>query len=255
MKINILITCYNRPKYLKECLRHIGIANRDGNHDIKVYVVSNKIRLDFEPRISIKNIKGPNQNIFCKSEYLNIAISEMRDDFEYLFQIDCDLIIKPSLFDDVIFHGNDWNVLGGEKLTPESTEKIFDQESNYITINMLPVEIQTTFYNKQRAYVGNIALTKQCYLFYLRLLGIPTLYDETFKGWGSEDSLLSITSTRMTISGLIEKDYHFDCWKHLFHEREPEKPDFDKVQYQKNTEYLNNKLIEYAKTITDYRAN
>lgn len=245
MKFNIVITCRDRKEYLKRCLFYINIANQAKKHDVTVYVVHNVL---LGPT-SLKNVKvvsmfvRDKEKFFNKSKYINRAIRKMRREYDYFLQWDVDLIMNPELFDDLEKNGADWTVLSGEKLTKESTEYLKARKLKYDNIRLLGKDNKSINENKMNRYVGNIAVRKETLELYMDILGLVDLYDERFAGWGGEDSMLSITSSKMQPYGLFKKIYFYDAWQHMHHVREMEKPDFDKRQQQKNLETLNNQMI------------
>lgn len=255
MKFNIVITCRDREKYLIKNLFYINIANHNKNHNVTVYTVSNKPwNAD-----GFKNIKVVHKQIndsdkfFNKSKYINLAIKKMRRDYDYFIQWDVDLIMNPNLFDDIEKSDIEWIVLSGEKLTKESTEYFFERMLKYDNIKILGKDNLSIRNNKSNRYVGNIAIKKDMLEMYMKILKQDTLYNERFAQHGGEDSLLSITSTKMVAYKLLKKIYFYDAWNHLWHEKETDKPDFDKRQYQKNVELLNNQLLYNERKIRDYK--
>ena len=255
MKFNIVITCRDRYEYLIKNLYHINIANNNKNNDIVVFTVTNlEYNVDGFKNIRIVPIHiDDNDKLFNKSRYINIAIERMRKEYDYFIQWDVDLIMNPDLFDDIEKDGTEWIVLSGEKLTKESTEYLFARMLKYDNIKILGKDNISIRDNKMNRYVGNIAIRKMALEKYMQIMGQDKLYNEGFKSWGGEDSMLSITSTKMTAYKLLKKVYFYDSWNHLWHEREVDKPDFDRKQQRKNVELLNNQLICNERKIVRYK--
>lgn len=255
MKFNIIITCRDREKYLNKNLFYINLANSNKTHDIQVYIISNKIYFSskFENiKIMHKRIKN-NDKLFNKSKYINLGMKKMRQDYDYFIQWDVDLIINPELFNDIEKVNIDWIVLSGEKLTKESTEYFFKTLLKWDNIKILGKDNMSIQQNKMNRFVGNIAIKKETLQKYMEILKQETLYNENFTGWGGEDSLLSITSTKMVTYKIIKKVFIYNAWNHLWHEREPDKLTFDKKQQQKNVEFLNNQLIHNETKIRNFK--
>ena len=254
MKFNIVITCRDREEYLIKNLFYINIANHNEKHDIVIYTVTNtKWNPDGFKNIRIVPIQvNDDDKFFNKSRYINTAMKRMREEYDYFMQWDVDLVMNPELFDNIEKDSTEWIVLSGEKLTKESTELFFAKMLKYDNVKILGKDNMSIRDNKMNRYVGNIAVKKETLEKYMKIMGQDTLYNEGFESWGGEDSMLSITSTKMVAYKLLKKIYFYDSWNHLWHEREVDKPGFDRKQQRKNVELLNNQLIHNEKKIVRF---
>ena len=255
MKFNIVITCRDRYDYLIKNLFYINIANHNKTHDINVYTVTDKrYNADGFKNIHVVPVKTKDDGgAFNKSKYINKAVRVMRQTYDYFIQWDVDLIMNPELFDNIEKDGTEWIVLSGEKLTAESTELVFAKMLKWDNVQLLGKDNNSIRDNKMNRYVGNIAVKKETLDLYMKILKQDDLYNEDFVGWGGEDSLLSITSTKMMQYGVIKKIYFYDAWNHLHHTRDVDKPEFDRKQQQKNVELLNNRVIHNDTKIREHR--
>ena len=245
-KFNILITNYNRNTHFKICLNYLF-------KNLGIKTVGDKIKHDVSLSFLPFNDKfGIIDGKFCKSIVLNKLIEKLSDDFDYLIQLDCDLIVRPDLLDIIINEDKDWLVLGGLKLSEKSTRAIFDDEIPYEYIEKMEVENSSREINSRKGFVGNIAVRKECYLKYLEITKQKELYDPRFIGWGGEDSVLSMTSTHMANNNLITKKYLPDAWRHMWHEKETEKPGFDNKQFDKNCDLMSRLVGENVKKMQEY---
>ena len=257
MKFNIVITCRDREEYLIKNLFYINIANHNEKHDVVIYTVTNtKWNSNGFKNIRIVPIQVKDDDkFFNKSRYINIAMKRMREEYDYFMQWDVDLVMNPELFNNIEKDSTEWIVLSGEKLTKESTELFFAKMLKYDNVKILGKDNMSIRDNKMNRYVGNIAVKKQTLEKYMKIMGQDTLYNENFAGYGSEDSLLSITSTKMMNYKILKKIYFYNDFNHLYHIREQEKKDFDKKQYRKNVELLNNQVICNERLIVKYKKN
>ena len=222
MIFNVVTTAVNRVNHLSALAQSLKMAFiLSEGYKVNWYIMSQD-KLDclyksicFGNSINISYMGIEDNGIFCKSKLINKAIKEMAQDYDYLIQLDSDMFINSKLFINIEKANFDWTVLSGEKLTKEATEEVFRYEMQYDNIKKdLQKQPGTERENKTNRYVGNIALKKACLEKYLKITQRETLYDDRFKGWGGEDSVLSMTSTAMAGAGLITKKYIYNAWYH-----------------------------------------
>jgi len=162
---------------------------------------------------------------FHKAKLLNEAIDSMNDDWNVFVQLDADVCLRGTIFDDLeVLHEKSFAFLGGVKLTEEASHEIervippwqemFDKEVDPESINL----------NRRQGYVGMVVLHRELFETARGFLG-GKLYDERFVGWGGEDSVISFLSRDMQARGMCKREYIFDAWRHLWHTDAPEKND------------------------------
>jgi hypothetical protein len=196
--INVIIANRGRSTHLDSCLYHLSKANINKRHDVCVYVVTDNLK-DLEHVISCKQdnidivalFKAVESKHFNKSILLNHGLNKMRSDYSFFSIVDVDMNYSNTFFDVV---------------SSKAYEKAYivcqgrNQDS---TVNRGP---------------SQITLSKKLYQLFLQIYG-ENFYDESFVGYGAEDSEISFKSRDMKNSGLLDKIILPDMWIHVYHEK------------------------------------
>ncbi|MBT6051233.1 MAG: hypothetical protein HOG49_30915 [Candidatus Scalindua sp.] len=225
IKINVIAVNQNRDDHEKTFIRYIEILieHYKEDHDIKYLLV------------------GGTDEEFNKAKLLNIAIADMRQDFDVLCVFDIDMIYSYQFFStiEIAFHaGYDYIVSYGQKLPKEQSE--------YIVENM-----QKCFRGEGASFKGcsQITITKQTLEIFKDCFG-EKFYDESYTGWGGEDSDISFKSKLLEKEILIKRKELYDMWFHLWHEsRKPENykdKDENSIRFQNSKKVLEEKVQKYV---------
>jgi hypothetical protein len=253
---NICITKRKREPQFYTCLNYLNQANTLKDYILNVFIVGDCFYINKElyPNLSVSviHIDTEEKGMFLKNKLINMVLEIMPSDFNYFIQMDNDLIINPELFKqlDTKEQLNSFYVLGGVKLTENSSRIIYAELPTYTMIQNMEIDQQSKSENDRQCYVGNIAATKYFMERYKEVIGNVFRYDEGFKSWGGDDSVLSISTTHMKHKGLINKEYLKDSWFHLHHNRFSSEDGFSQEQYNKNVELMNT-LVAYNKKKID----
>lgn len=260
MKFQIIMTYKNRKRHLETCLHYLNLAS--GKHDVDVILCcAEDVDIDFAEyeNIQVEKLLIPQEGLFNKAILLNKGIERGNIlDFQYRIFLDCDLIVKSVFFSEVIMLAKKGVVfLGGMKLTPVATNKIFinasypSDEQIFTKGEYGEYTDQSFRENKKWAYIGNYCISKAMILLWEEIIG-QYKYNESFLGFGGEDSVFSMFASDLQSVGLGVKMYHPDAWRHLDHKRACEQPDFDKAQYEKNVALMYHCIQENRGNIQEF---
>ncbi|MBT6048417.1 MAG: hypothetical protein HOG49_16570 [Candidatus Scalindua sp.] len=225
IKINVIAVNQNRDQHENTFIRYIEILKEHykEDHDIK-YFISEGHHFEFN-----------------KAKLLNKAIAEMRQDFDVLCVFDIDMIYSYQFFsaiEEALYEGCNYIVSYGQKLPKD--------QSDYIVENM-----QKCFRGEGSLFKGcsQITITKEVLQIFKDCFG-EKFYDESYTGWGGEDSDISFKSKLLEEKILIKRKELFDMWFHLWHEsREPEnyrEKDGNSTKFQDSKDVLREKVDKYV---------
>ncbi len=250
-KFNVIVTNWDRDEYCSKCISYLDKANEGRADSVIVYLISDK---HYDPpytkNIKVVQIKAEQEeDKFCKAALINMGMKKMRKRYDYFVQLDCDLLVDEDVFTKIAQASMDWLVLGGVKLVKDFTDFILygDEKSGEQEIDPESIAL-----NDRRGYVGNVAVKRECIKDVLQAVSREELYDEKFKGWGGEDSQLSMLTSAMKQRGIISKDYLSNAWMHLWHEPSNNAAYLKSNQYAANVRHLNSSLMVYQRRILSW---
>lgn len=224
-------------------------ANEGDKHDVTVYIVCDDSLMKIQELWCYKNLAVGcdiiNSDVqFNKSKLLNHGLAVMRKDFDYVSIVDIDLIYNKRFFDTIVERvgGDIYFVSSGYKIDASSSVVVLNDTKNVVEWKDLSTSIDPDEQglNEQKKYPSQVTMTKDLYERMIAVLG--TLYCEDFKGWGGEDSALSMLSYAAERVGVFRKIYDHTMWYHLHH---PRMPDYNQEQYNKNVVVLRDYLAKY----------
>jgi hypothetical protein len=237
MKYNVIVPFRGRRAYRKQCLKSLDIAAK--GKDVVITLVTDEDHFTFDEDehydVPTTLFMLPQEDEqFNKSRLLNKGLRMMRQDFDYVSIVDCDMIYNPKFFDITNLGALDdvYFISGGYKLTGSGTSYLFN---HYIPYNQIPgfcIDPTSVHENNNGLYPSQITLTKYLYHKLLDILQTKDLYHEGFIGWGGEDSYLSFFSRACERAGLLKRHYDKNMWYHLWHPPAKESEEFDEAQHQ-----------------------
>jgi hypothetical protein len=251
-KFNVIIAKRGRDKYLRRCLESLNEVAYGYNVNIFIGTDDSYAQLkDCYRHLSINFIRVCHTGYFNKSKLLNEALRVMDKDFDFVSIVDVDMIYNPDFFSKIIetvISNEIYMISVGYKLTKDSTKLLIHHSIPWNT--MMP---QDCIDKEEKAkgkfiYPSQVTMSKDLYTKLTYILGTGKLYDETFKGWGGEDSYLSFFSTECHNQGIIQKKYVENMWYHLWHP-----PTYNKEQHEKNLQYLEHVKLLNKKKIVDWK--
>jgi len=190
-----------------------------------------------------------NGDLFPKASLLNFGIEEAKkQDFDRLVMLDVDLLPSDN-FLKIIEGAEEKSItfLGGYKLQKDFSDSYLKGSHTYQDIGEDAIDQKSIGENYMERYIGNICLTR--YSFGVASKYMNPLYDPRFVGFGGEDNVISFLSRDLSRKGILARDYKYDAWYHLWHERHIDSPSFDKKQYDKNIALFKEIVEENRKKI------
>lgn len=232
MKVALLITTYNWPEALKLVLESVKLQTRlpdevviaDDGSAIKTKELIQQYQANFPcPLIHAwQEDKG-----FRAAASRNNAIRAMSDDIEYVVMIDGDMLLHPKFIDDHLKFSEEGCFIQGSR-------SLIDKAKTYkLTHSKIPVVNLNAFSSgikKRKNMLRFIWLSKllaspinslngirSCNMsFWLKDLREVNGFNESFIGWGREDSELV---ARLFNNGVLRINLRFSGLAyHLFHE-------------------------------------
>lgn len=182
---------------------------------------------------------------FNKSALLNKGIKqlgEIKDD-DCISIFDVDMIYHPNFVSimQTLLEKYDYIVSYGHKLTKRNTDYILYRCPEFNEIESL----------NSHPFKGcsQITFNKKVYDILMDCFG--HIYDETFCGWGGEDSDLSYKSRVLNDLGKIKKTHVYNMWYHMHHPFDRERMDKSSFNYQ----YFQRKKKDIENAISKYYSN
>jgi glycosyltransferase involved in cell wall biosynthesis len=263
-KCSLLIATYNWPEALELCLKSVlhqrvlpgeVIIADDGSRDETRNLIES-----FQKKfpIPLSHIWQPDEG-FQLARIRNKGIAEAN--FPYIIQIDGDLILHPFFIKDHLqLKKKDWFTTGSRVLlSPETSQRLLENHSIELTKYSFG---NRNFFNGLRSYwlrhmMANKYKTKGKNMFYVKgcnmafwkedLLKVNG-YNESFYGWGREDSELAI---RLMNAGVKKQFIKMGgiCY-HLYH-REASR-EMEEKNTQMMEDAIHHKTIWAEKGISQY---
>ncbi|MFC6998238.1 glycosyltransferase family 2 protein [Rufibacter roseus] len=230
LKTSLIISTYNWPNALEVCLKSVLNQERlpdevivadDGSKTETLQLIE-KYKKDFP--VPLKHV-WHEDNGFRLSTIRNKAI--LVAEFEYIIQIDGDLILHPSFIKDHLRLATPQRFVSGSRLLlpPAYSEKILGQRTippyldllmngssrlNAIRVPTLTKLLAPHYKKRNKFYV------KGCNMAFWRkdLLEVNG-YNENITGWGKEDSELAVRLINNGVKRLFIK-FGGICY-HLYH--------------------------------------
>lgn len=230
IKTSLIISTYNWPDALELCLKSVLqqdkfpdelIVADDGSRPETRELIK-KYKREFP--IPLKHVWHPDEG-FQLSAIRNKAI--LTAEFEYIIQIDGDLILHPSFIKDHLALATPQKFVSGSRLLlPQSySEKVLAQKEipSYADLlrngNSRLNAIRVLFLTRLLAphyKKGNKYYVKGCNMaFWRKDLVQVNGYNESITGWGKEDSELAVRLINNGINRLFIK-FGGICY-HLYH--------------------------------------
>jgi hypothetical protein len=241
VRVNVYIAKRGRDEHLKNCLHYLNEANRERRYLVTVFITEDRscpsgafpcsIYNHLSVWWSICNIGGA----FNKSKLLNKCIEDGNQlEYDWFSICDLDMIYPPNWFhlvEQEIKTGVDYLVCHGWKLGEETQESVSQSKAFEELLLLSKVEFPVG--------PSQVSMTSRCLRLLLNTFGSP-LYDESFIGWGGEDSILSSMSRKLYSEGRIIKRELPGVWLHQYHEeKKGGHPD-----YRKNFEHYQQRNAE-----------
>lgn len=269
--LSLVISTYNRPDYLKLCLQSVlhqrvmpfeVIIADDGSSD-ETRSLIDSFRADFP--IPLRHIWHPDSG-FRLSEIRNKAIAEAAGD--YIIQIDGDVILGHSFVRDHMLFMREKCLLQGSRvvLSRRNTEKIvrllgrkfrffhafslgIQKPENAFRVLGISRFLLDRYHNRHPRYYArgcNMSFFKSDFL-------AVNGYDESFTGWGHEDSDLTL---RMLNNGCQKRVIKFAAVMfHLFHNEGVPSVDGERSNMSLMQEHLQSKATYIEKGVDKHLAN
>tara|TARA_B100001115_G_C15755972_1_gene369996 strand:+ start:69 stop:890 length:822 start_codon:yes stop_codon:yes gene_type:complete len=232
MKISLIVTTYNSPKFLIASLTSLmeqtilpdEILIADDGSKIETKNEINSFRIKY-PKITIKHIWQKDEG-FRAGKIRNHAIQNAKND--YIVQIDGDIICHPKFIEDHCSIAEKGHFLCGLKanisekqtknlLSKQKTKNIFTKA--IVTKNSFKKNIRIKLLSNLFTRVHHKSSIKGvfgCNFSYWKKDAIEINgYDENIQGWGKEDNDFI---SRLQSNGIKRKTLLFAALeKHLFH--------------------------------------
>ncbi len=253
-KHNIVIAKRGRSDYLNICLQYLYDAITP-EHDVMIYIVCDDdvMEATMPKECVLSFIKMDPQEKFCKSRLLNRGLLEMRSDFDFVSIVDLDILYNPKFFDEISkLDDNTYFISSGYKMVSHASPDVIMSISGFNDLSTF-IDPSVQHENHRKLYPSQITLSKSLYNKLVTILDNGgKLYNEQFLSWGGEDSALSIFSRYCEEVGILKKVYSHDMWYHIWHDRECDKIDFDKDQYNNNLNLLKKLNSENQRKVMEY---
>lgn len=267
---SLIVTTYNNPAFLKLSIisilkqtilpAEIVIAD-DGSTDETYQTI---LELKKISAIPIIHVWQPDKG-FRAGTIRNIAIAATQK--EYIIQIDGDIVADKNFIADHLLHKKNNTLLQGSRvfISPDKTKQMIlcndtslsffsdglKRRENAIRSKFISTYLSTRYRNRYPHYYArgcNMSFFRQDFI---RVNG----YNDSFNGWGHEDSELTL---RMLNAG-CQKDYiKFHCVAyHLYHKElsramEPENKTIMDQQVKLNSKWCEYGVDQYLHTYLNY---
>lgn len=230
MSVSLVVATYNAPEYLRLCLQSIVnqihqpdevVIADDGSGEETLEVIDRFRKLIKAPIVHVWH----EDNGFRLAEIRNKAIAKAQG--EYILQVDGDVILEPHFVADHMRLSGKKTMLQGSRvmLQPEISSKLaagkvasiglfssgLERRENAFRCPLLSHFLANKYRNHYPHYYA-----RGCNMSFFRADFIKVNgYDETFVGWGHEDSDLTL---RMLNAGIEKKHLKFSAIVyHLYH--------------------------------------
>ena len=263
MSVSLIVATYNSPDYLSLCLRSIAnqrhmpdeiIIADDGSTNQTLEVIEQFKKLLKVPVIHVWH----EDTGFRLAEIRNKAIARAQG--SYIIQIDGDVILNPHFVaDHLAFAGKEVLLQGSRAmLQPEVSRELvtgkihsvglfsggLKRRENAFHFPLLGRFLADRYRNPYPVYYARGCNMSFNRADFIRVNG----YDETFIGWGHEDSDLTL---RMMNAGIRKKYLKFTAIVyHLYHSEEKRIQDSPNLKMME--EHLRNHTIRCEKGISQY---
>ena len=244
IKTSLNISTYNWPEALALCLLSIKaqkvlpdevIIADDGSAESTKLLIE-RFQKDFP--VPIKHVWQPDEGFqLTKIRNKGIAASS----YEYIIQIDGDLILHPMFVADHIAFSKHGTFVGGSRvlLNKEYSENLLNRKNISINLfnkgvsnklNGLRINTLTT-YLADRYKINDVYYLRGCNMaFWKQDLVKVNGYNEALTGWGREDNEIAI---RLVNSGIQKRTLKFGgIAYHIYH------PGEEKIKFDKNDALL-----------------
>jgi len=244
MNVNILIAKRGRNDSYLTCLHYLNNIKDIDKYDIVIYTYEDtdeNIDLILAEVSKFKNFKveykvpyiNAEINKFNKAKLLDMALREMRDDYDWWSLFDLDMIYMPDWLNSVAksIKKNIPVISLGNYLPKDMQEIVSDYKTGVVReYNKLPTCMKSNGYSQK-------SIPKKFYLDLLKKLKIKSLYDtldKEFLGYGGEDVYaLNVLSAYVRYIGISFVKLP-GAWKHIWHNRAT----IDQEQWIKNKKIL-----------------
>ncbi|MDX8384766.1 MAG: glycosyltransferase family 2 protein [Ghiorsea sp.] len=249
----VVISTYNKPEYLQLVLEGY---RQQSSQQFSIYIADDGSKQDTKELIQMLQVDFPVQIHHCwhedlgfrKSRIHNIAFAKVEE--PYLLLTDGDCIPHPNLVQQHLHHAKHGHFMNGSRILLQKSytqdlcsgeKKLPQRASLFFWINqrfqeninrIIPLLIPRTSIKRPQQLAGIRGCHLSCWKH--DLLAIDG-YDESFEGWGREDSDLV---SRLFHAGIQRADLIGTPVFHLWHHEEP------RTKLQKNDKHLQQCLRE-----------